>query len=956
MDHSFETARQVVRELAADFGSHQDSLLSSNYSELALRQDYLDKLFTALGWDVTHTTQKNPFRQEVRVEKNVVDGSAKRRADYAFYVNPNFRDAKFYVEAKKPTTALASLDNYFQAIRYGWNSQVPLVILTDFQELHILDCRYKPDIDTILERRIKRYHFSEYSDPRIFAEIYYLFAREEVASGSLDKYVDSLPKRRGKRAASGFPKAQYQKIDEAFLEELDSHREVLARTLKRENPSLTGEILTEITQRILDRLVFVRFLEDKLIEPEQHISALGHKQNSWPSFLALSRKLDSTYNGIVFKKHPVLDSDGLVVDNKVFSSICQRLAHANSPYDFNAIPIHILGSIYERFLGKVIVVTEKRARLEEKPEVRKAGGVYYTPEYIVHYIAEETVRSTIQGKTPTQIASMRFLDIACGSGSFLLGVYDVLLQYHRDWFNTNPQKAKDEDCVKHTDGTLHLTLGKRREILLNNIFGIDLDSQAVEVAQLSLYLKLLEEESLETARTYQLEFHTTLLPSLADNVLCGNSLIEPDILEGGKVSPDLERLINPLDIKAKLHRTLAKGGFDAIVGNPPYVRPHRISPLEKEYLWDHYSSFTHKADLYTCFLERATSLLRPGGRLGYILSRGWLLLNSFQALRLHLLSNYRIQAIVDLPYRVFADASVDTAIVLLEKDAAASRWKTAIDIREGTLGTMGAVFRTLRHIPQRAFKTTFQNVFDISLSSETENVKEKMRKGPKLGDVFRIAFGLKTGDDSRFLHSTPHHHVEDRPLLRGEDINRYAVDYKGEYVWYVPAVMRSHRKTARPGEPQRFEQPKVLVKDTTTQLSCAYDDQGYYVKDALIIIPASGTTAPIPLRAIAGLINSKAMTFYFRTTFSTIHVQTEELASLPLPLPAMADQHYPRLVSLVDQLERALAEGAKAQTHKEQERLRAKADTLDHHIDQLVYLLYGLDQDDVGVVEQHFSR
>ena len=193
------------------------------------------------------------------------------------------------------------------------------------------------------------------------------------------------------------------------------------------------------------------------------------------------------------------------MDDGQFADICKRLCHVNSAYDFNTIPIHILGSIYERFLGKVIVATDKRARVEEKPEVRKAGGVYYTPEYIVRYIVENTVGKLIEGKTPAQIAEMRFADIACGSGSFLLGVYDLLIRHHTKFYNDNPGKAKKGDMVQREDG-LHLSLQKKREILVNNIYGVDIDTQAVEVAQLSLYLKLLQDETPGSTRQYHFGF------------------------------------------------------------------------------------------------------------------------------------------------------------------------------------------------------------------------------------------------------------------------------------------------------------------------------------------------------------------------------------------------------------------------------------------------------------------
>jgi hypothetical protein len=545
----FEHAITTARTLAAEFEAGKSHFLSPAYQESEVRKDFIDKLLIALGWDVNHDRQKNPFEQEVKVERSVSMTGSQRRADYAFYLATNYRDVRFFVEAKKPFGDIATPDNCFQAVRYGWNAQTPVVVLTDFEQFHILDCRYKPNIDSAVGQIVKKYHYSDYSKSDTFAEIYWLFSREAVAAGSLDKYAASLPKRRGKAVQRGLFKGGYQSIDEAFLLELDEYRDVLARAFKNRNPELDGELLTEIVQRVIDRLVFIRFLEDKLIEPEHVLAKFGHKGAFWQDFIAASRRLDDFCNGAVFKKHAILDSPDFNVDERVFGGICEALAHVNSPYDFNSIPIHILGSIYERFLGKVITATAKRAQVEEKPEVRKAGGVYYTPEYIVRYIVENTIGKLIEGKKPAQIAEMRFADIACGSGSFLLGIFDVLLRYHRDWYNAHPAQAKKAGCEIRDDGAWHLSLGQRREILLNNIYGVDIDRQAVEVTQLSLYLKLLEDETTATARHYQLEIRETLLPPLDKSIVCGNSLIGTDILHGHLFEPVEEKKLNPMDFE-----------------------------------------------------------------------------------------------------------------------------------------------------------------------------------------------------------------------------------------------------------------------------------------------------------------------------------------------------------------------------------------------------------------------
>ena len=389
MPTNFDEAFAKVQKLAAIFESGKDRYLSSDYQEAEVRKDFIDKFFTALGWDVNHDKQTNPYAQEVKVERGVNEGSARKRADYAFLLAPNYRDVRFYVEAKRPSKDFGSSDNYHQAIRYGWFTKrtSPFAVLTSFDDLHILDCRLKPDINDTLSRVVERFSYTDYADKEKFARIYWLFSREAVAGGSLEKLAQDRPVSKAKRYQRGLFKGGDTQPDEDFLEELDGYRQKLAKAFKDANPDLDGETLTEVTQRTLDRLVFTRFLEDKGIEAPV-IENFGKSEGFWEDFINASLRLDRKYNGVVFKFHPRLDAKGFKPEEKVFARICDELTDPTSPYNFNVIPIHILGSIYERFLGKVI---SDGARVVEKPEVRKAGGVYYTPKYIVDYIVQNTV-------------------------------------------------------------------------------------------------------------------------------------------------------------------------------------------------------------------------------------------------------------------------------------------------------------------------------------------------------------------------------------------------------------------------------------------------------------------------------------------------------------------------------------------------------------------------------------
>src|ERR1035441_8806871 len=185
MPSNFDEAFAAVQSLAKDFDAQKDFYLSPKYQEAEVRKEFIDKFLIALGWDVNHDRQKNPYEQEVKIERKE-HGDSKRRPDYAFYLAPNFRDVKFYIEAKRPSKEIATPDNCFQTIRYGWNSKTPIAALFDFAQLVIVDCRYKPDLETAPQRNLEQFHYSQYPDKEVFAKIYWLFSREAVGSGSLE--------------------------------------------------------------------------------------------------------------------------------------------------------------------------------------------------------------------------------------------------------------------------------------------------------------------------------------------------------------------------------------------------------------------------------------------------------------------------------------------------------------------------------------------------------------------------------------------------------------------------------------------------------------------------------------------------------------------------------------------------------------------------------------------------
>jgi adenine-specific DNA-methyltransferase len=670
-----------VQILINDFENNIIHYLSPSYQEVEVRKEYIDKFFSALGWDVNHDYQKNPHQQEVKIEKPQRQQGAvgQKRADYAFSLAPNYKQTKFFVEAKKPSRTLRkNKDDYFQTAKYGWNAGTGISILTDFEEFVIIDCRFKPDIDTILETQIKYYHFSDFRKEDVFDELYWLFSREAVEAGNLERYIEELPKPKGIGKQLKIFGGKYQSIDESFLNYIDQKRQELATAFYRNNKSLDAYSLTEATQRTIDRIVFIRFLEDKLIETVSHINAIANSSKPWAKFIEISKQLNAKYNGIVFKPLFIDDKNFAGADESLFMSLCSELDNTNSPYDFNYIPIHILGSIYERFLGKVVTVADGKAQIEEKPEVRKAGGVFYTPKYVVDYIVSNTVGKLIADKTPKQIAEFSFADMSCGSGSFLIGVFEYLLDYHNKYYNQNPEQAKKDNCKFDQDsGTWVLSIKQKQQILLNNVYGVDIDLQATEVTQLSLFLKMLEDETTATANDMMVLFHETILPNLTNNIKCGNSLIGTEILTT-KLDLDLdhERKLNPFDFELAFPKVFKKGGFDALVGNPPYVKEYtEREAFENIKLGKLAKYYQGKMDLWYFFVCYGIDILKENGLLGYIAPNNWVSNAGASILRNKVINDSQLISLIDFnDFMVFKDASIQTMIINLQKNKSKNKY------------------------------------------------------------------------------------------------------------------------------------------------------------------------------------------------------------------------------------------------------------------------------------------
>ncbi|MCX6994075.1 MAG: N-6 DNA methylase [Kiritimatiellaeota bacterium] len=965
MSKTFDQGKDEVAKLCQYFTSNRQSFLAPGVKEAHVRQSLIDPFFEALGWDVRNHSMTAPQYREVITEDSLdVEGQLKA-PDYTFRIGTL---PKFYVEAKKCGVNIsADPAPAFQLRRYGFSAKLALSILTDFDELGVYDCAARPRPgDKASHARIQYFGFTEYPDR--WREIWDVFSREAIWSGTFDKYAAS----KRKRGTS--------EVDSEFLKDIEGWRDVLARNLALRNSDLSSEEdLTAAVQRIIDRLIFLRMAEDRGLESYGQLLKLCEQPDIYNRFMSgVCRKADQKYNSGLFhfqKEIGVSDAPdtltpSLAVDDNALKPILQSLYFEHGcPYHFGVMPVEILGTVYERFLGKVIRLTAgHQAKVEEKPEVRKAGGVYYTPAYIVNYIVHSTIGKQIEGKSPADLAGgkttppFRILDPACGSGSFLLSAYQFLLDHCLKWHQANLSKKHAKAVYQNAKGETCLSIGERKRILTTHIYGVDIDPQAVETTKLSLLLKALEGEN-DTTLSQQMTLfheHERALPNLYHNIKCGNSLIASDF---SKVSADLER-VHAFDWPVQFPDAMKVGGFDIVIGNPPYVQIENIPAEHRDYYTSAYGEagrLGKRYDLYQIFVLRGTSLLRTSGRFGNILPNTFLMGHSYELLRRRLVTQGKITELVDLPQGVFAGVVVDNVLLFYIRD---------------TNGT--ATHKLLIHkLDPKSDKTRVARMdwdesFQIAQSvvQQDESCRINVHTNPRqaklfktvesgeirLGDVTDSSQGIilyKTGSDAEKAKYTGFQPRKSwKRLLRGKNIARYEVLWGGEFVSYGEWLWC-------PRDERYFNGEKILLhamrnKSLSRRLVATLDTELHYNAHNLAnIIHKAGSD--YSLRFVLGVFNSKLINYWYRAHFPNVNINPSDFRQIPLPRldfknPADRARHD-RLVELVDKMLTLVPKLRAAKGERERETLQNAVQATDQQIDRLVYELYGLTEEEIKIVE-----
>lgn len=873
--------RQTVHDLVERYRALGKK--AHGYNEGRTVNEFIMPLFAALGWDVRN--ERTP--DEVIPEETVSKG----RVDWAFRLQSIPR---FFLECKRPSVNLDDPGPAKQAINYSYNKSVTWAVLSNFESTRVYNAEWDaPNPNMVLFFEIKWDELD--SDERLW-----WLSRERTEAGVLDAEAQKVGKVLRKTP-----------VGERLFGDLLTFRGVLRTYLAAYNEEVASEEIDHAVQRLLDRLIFIRTAEDRHIEPYHLRPLLRRLEDSnkmgrlWPELLAIFRDFDARYDSQLFAEQRL---DGLDTEPEPVRVTMQGIYGTRDgaiEYDFSAIDADVLGGVYEQYLGQLaktpkvakskLSVTDALTRTEKadtKP-FRKARGVYYTPRWVVRLILAGTLGRALDERDPNDIRSIRVLDPACGSGSFLIEAFRLLAAYWEDREPPADEMARQEQRVR---------------ILRDNIFGTDLDSQAVEIAQLNLLLVALSQRA--------------LLPDLRQNIVVGNSL----------VSVGRE---DAFDFAAVFPFPDAPGRFDIVIGNPPYIRSQLLGHTDREFYKSHYKTAAGSFDTYQLFLERALQLVADDGRIGFIVPGKFLSASSGESALLdHLYAMGNIETLVDaMRFRVFESALTYPIILIVKrgeepaghtfgrllqlgKDTADIEWSDrgiplAATLADRQLPEGWTTIGTLASRVSQGLVTGADNVF--ALRGALRDGTSKLRSAA-VGKVVEVESALLrplvsgSRQVSRFVVADPEEWLI-FPYEGGRLIpeQRLKADYP--LTWEYLELNRA-RLEARDGggmtgsgwygysRTQNLTaiwQPKVLVPYMSNKAQAAPDPEGTL---AIVNVTTGGyfvaADDPGVLRYIAAALNSQWAEAFWRER-ATPHaggyfgLTARAIAIVPVPDPASLD-------------------------------------------------------------------
>lgn len=977
--HTKEESLQIIKDLVARFKQNEKSYTSVIYDESNTRTDFIDKFFEALNWDVRNDNGfAERFREVVREDKVVINGQTKA-PDYSFRLGGQ---KIFFVEAKKPSVNIKDdIAPAYQLRRYAYTAKLPLSILTDFEEFAVFDTKIKPNPnDKASAARIQYMRYDQYEEN--FDYLWNTFSKEAVQTGSFDQYCESGKNKRGT-----------SEIDNELLSTIEKWRLDLAKNIALRNPQLSLRNLNVAVQKIIDRIIFLRIAEDKDMEDLETLKNACNSSDAYNELKKVFENANVKYNSGLFASENWINE--LIIDSKVLKDIANELYYPSCPYAWVALPVEVLGNIYEKFLGSEInfknVKNGHTVTVEEKPEIKKAGGVFYTPTYIVKYIVEQTIGKKLADCTPENASSITICDPACGSGSFLVGAFKYLLNWYLDKYTKNKteenKNLKAGKLISVKNG-IELSIQEKKKILTTHIYGVDIDAQAVEVTKLSLYLQMLEGEGKQENSLFR-ESDMHVLPYLGDNIKCGNSLIGSDFYASQDLSLFEEEAmykVNAFDWEKEFSQIFKNGGFDCVIGNPPYVNINTM-PEYHEYFSKKYSEIhTGYNDLMYYFLYRGINLLNKTGIYGVITSNYFL--GNEYAKKLRLFLNSKVTSIINFKNaQIFSEASVHTTLLFAKNENTENEIKI-FTYRENK--SPQEVILNESYDFSTLTKNELSDTWLIADKSSTSIINKINTNSVFLGDIAEIVKGAETGKNGIF--SVPYKIIKDnlieeeivRKCIKNSHIHRYHINSVDLFLIYCDNNFSSKKypntykylekyknelsdrrgpknneyewwRLHRPSVKEFHDAPeKIIVPYRAEHNRFAYDDQQFFNDGGDIRAIVMKEDCGYLIKYILALLNSTLLDWYFgfigKTKGNSREYFNKPLALIPIKSATQSQQQ--ELANLATLMMDAVKRQQEAKSDQEKNICKMRIEAIDAQINAKVYALYGLTEDEIAIVEK----
>ena len=875
--HNFSERRKALNKWIKNL---ENGVLDKSKEE-EFQGEFLYDIFTTVLRAVNKSDGKNEWNLE-RETKTKLDG---QKADgvLGFFDADGKKDVRAVIELKGAKVSLdvrqkrtgdtrTPVEQAFNyAPKYGKNCQ--WVIVSNYKEIRLYRSNDMTEYQVFFLEKLK--------DDLEFKKFIYILSFYALI-GTEKKKAKTI------ELSEEYQKNQAE-IEKKFYNEYKAIRLHIFENMRKNNPAVNENTIIEKVQKLLDRFLFICFCEDKGLLPNNIFHKTLEKgkkiENIFEIFSSLCRWINignsreniPRFNGGLFKNDDILD--GLYVDNEVFEEM-QKI----SEYDFDSeLNENILGHIFEQSVSDIEELKKSVSgeEFDSKKSKRKKDGIFYTPKYITKYIVENSIKNWLNDKRKElgedklpeltekdfeieytlkkiqkrtyekriysenlkkhiefwtkyreAVKNIKIVDPACGSGAFLITAFEYLLNYN-NYLN---------DKIFDLTGTKDLFSDTTREILQNNIFGVDLNKESVEITKLSLWLKTADKNK--------------TLTTLENNIKCGNSLID-DVEIAGELAFDWEK---------EFPQVFENGGFDVVVGNPPYVFTRdNFSELEKSYYIKEYRSSTYKINTYILFMEKSFKLLKNKGYSSMIVPNSWLMMYSGKGIREYILENTKLLEIVNLEGHSFENANVETIIYIGYKETGEFKTRILLNQKKEFIYSHSKKSTDFINEEEKIFK-----VFNDKNSSEIN--KKIFENSVMLDEIVNIKAGLQayekgkgtpkqTPEDvkNRIYDYTYKYNENTHKYLAGGDVKRYAFNWTGQYLKYG-------KNLSAPRTIELFNGKKVIIREITGKfpksiLSTYTEDFYLYNLSNIGIIEKEENE--INLKYILVILNSRLMSYYF---------------------------------------------------------------------------------------------